>query len=64
MEDVVVGALLGAPGPHAADRLGSFQGLDLGLLIHAQHDRAFGWVQIESPTTSWTLAISCGSVKT
>jgi hypothetical protein len=36
---VVVGALLGASRPHAADGLGALEGLDLGFLVYAQHDR-------------------------
>jgi hypothetical protein len=31
-------ALLGRVEPDRADRLGTFQGLNLGLLIHAQAD--------------------------
>jgi hypothetical protein len=31
-----------------ADRLGAFQGLDLGLLIHAQHNRTVGWVKVQA----------------
>jgi hypothetical protein len=27
--------------------LGALEGLELGLLVHAQHDRAVGWVQVE-----------------
>jgi hypothetical protein len=40
-------ALLGPIQPDTADRLGAFQGLDLGLLVHTEHDRACGWVQIQ-----------------
>jgi hypothetical protein len=29
------------------DRLGAFQRLDLGLLVHAQHDRVLGRVQVQ-----------------
>ena len=45
--DVVVGAALGHPGHHRQCRLGALQGLDLGLLVHAQHHRRLGWVQVE-----------------
>jgi hypothetical protein len=47
MSGVIVGALLGASRPHVAHGLGALQGLDLGLLIDAQHDRAVGWVRVE-----------------
>jgi hypothetical protein len=47
MPDVVVGALLGPIQPDAADRLGAFQGRDLGLLVHPEHDCPLGWVQVE-----------------
>jgi hypothetical protein len=46
--DVVVGALFGPVGPDPADRLGTLQGLDLGLLVHAQHHRPLGWVQVQA----------------
>ena len=45
--DVVVGALLGHARHHRERRLGPGQGLDLGLLVHRQHDRALGRVQVE-----------------
>jgi len=47
MSGVVVCALLRASRPHAAHGLGALEGLELGLLVHAQHDRAVGWVQVE-----------------
>jgi hypothetical protein len=48
MSDVVVGAALRASRPDAARGLSAFHGLDLGLLIDAQHHRAIGWVLVES----------------
>ena len=36
---VVVGGLLGQPGPDGQDRLGAVERLDLGLLVDAEHDR-------------------------
>ena len=39
MADVVVGAPLGPARAYRAKRLSAFQRLDLGLLVHAQHDR-------------------------
>jgi hypothetical protein len=46
--DVIVGALLGPPGPDATNGLGAFQGLDLGLLVHAEDHRPLGWVQVQA----------------
>ena len=45
--DVVVGAFLGHARHHRERRLRPGQGLDLGLLVHAQHDRGLGRVQVE-----------------
>jgi hypothetical protein len=50
--DVVVGAPLGhARHPRQCQRgqhrLGAVQGLHPGFLVHAQHDRPFGWVVIK-----------------
>jgi len=46
--DVVVGAPLGHAGDHRQYRAAAGQGLDLALLVHAEHDRAFAWVQVEA----------------
>jgi hypothetical protein len=45
---VVVGGALRHPGKHRQDRGGAVQCLDLGFLVHAEHDRAFGRVQIQA----------------
>jgi hypothetical protein len=47
MAAIVVRAPLGPVRPDAAHGLGALQGLDLGLLVDAEHDRALGWVQVE-----------------
>ena len=44
---VVVGAFLGHAGHHRERRLAARQRLDLGLLVHAQHHRGLGRVQVE-----------------
>jgi hypothetical protein len=46
--DRVVDALLRPIQPHPADWLGALQGLDLGLVVHAQHHRPLRWVQIQA----------------
>ena len=45
--DVIVGDALHIAQAHRQDRLGPIQGLDLGLLVHAQDHRMVGRVQIE-----------------
>lgn len=60
--DVVRGAALDQVRPHGLDRRGAVQGLDLGLLLDAEHDGVLRRVQVE-PTTSTTLASSSGSVE-
>jgi hypothetical protein len=45
--DVVMGLLLGDPGPQRQHRRCPFQGLDLGLLINVQHDGLVGRVEVE-----------------
>jgi hypothetical protein len=45
--DVVVAAALRHTGRHREDGLGAIEGLHLGLLVHAEHDGAFGWVQVQ-----------------
>ena len=47
MPDVVVGAFLSLPGLHRQRLLGPVQGLDLGLLVDAEHDRVLRRVQIQ-----------------
>ena len=48
MADVVVGAPLGHARHHRQHRLGPVQGLDPGLLVHAQHHRLLGRVVVEA----------------
>ncbi len=45
---VVVGAPLGHAGHHRQHRLGPVQGLYLGLLVHAEHDRLLRRVVVEA----------------
>ena len=45
--DVVVAGPRGGAGQHREHRLGAVEGLDLGLLVHAQHQRPFGRVEVE-----------------
>ena len=44
---VVVGAFLGHAGHHRERRLAARQRLDLGLLVHTQHHRGLGRVEVE-----------------
>lgn len=46
--DVVVGAPLGHARHHRQHRLGPVQGLDLRLLIHRQHHRTLGRVEVQT----------------
>src|SRR5205823_4159368 len=46
--DVVVGLALRDARPKGQDRCGAVQGLDLALLVYAQHDRRIGWVQVQA----------------
>ena len=41
-------ALLGHPGHHRERRLRPCEGLHLRLLVDAEHDGGFGWVQVEA----------------
>ena len=43
---VVAGPRRGA-GQHRKDRRSPVECLDLGLLVHAQHERPFGWVEVQ-----------------
>ena len=45
---VVVGAPLGHPGHHRQHRSRAVQRLNLGLLVHAEHQRLFRGVQVEA----------------
>ncbi len=45
---VVVGAPFGEALLHRQHRRGPIQRLDLGLLIHAQHDRVLRWRQVQT----------------
>ena len=47
MSLVVVRAPLLLSGPHGQHRLGTAERLNLRLLIHAQHQRMMGWIEIE-----------------
>ena len=59
---VVVGATLGhARGAAAAPAWSRSQGLELGLLVHAQHHRRRQVGSGSSPTMSRTLSMNCGS---
>ena len=44
---VVVGAFLGLPGLHRQRLLGPVQGLDLGFLVDAEHDRVLRRVEVQ-----------------
>jgi len=35
-------------GPERKNRLGAIQRLDLALLIHTEHNRLVGWIQVET----------------
>ena len=48
MAQVVMRAPLGHAGGQRQDRLGAIQGLDLALLIHAQHHRLGRRIQIQA----------------
>jgi hypothetical protein len=43
----VVRGLLRQPGTQRQHRCGAVECLDLGLLVHAQHQGLLGWVQVE-----------------
>jgi hypothetical protein len=45
--DIIVGASLDPARRHRPDRLGAFERLDLGLLVHAEHDRVRRGIQIQ-----------------
>jgi hypothetical protein len=45
---VVVAEALGQPGLQRQDRRGAIQRLDLGLLVHTQHDRVLRWRQVQA----------------
>jgi hypothetical protein len=59
---VVVGALLGPIQPDSADRLGAFQAWIWDFSSTQSTTARAGGCRY-SPTTSWTLAASCGSVE-
>ena len=61
MSLVVVRAPLLLSGPHGQHRLGTAERLNLRLLIHAQHQRMMGWIEIE-PNNIPHFVISNGSV--
>jgi hypothetical protein len=43
---IVMGAASDQARGHRQDRRGPLRGLDLGLLVHAEHDRVLGRVQV------------------
>jgi hypothetical protein len=45
--DIIVGVPLDPARRHRPDRLGAFQRLDLGLLVHTEHDRVRRGIQIQ-----------------
>ena len=45
--NIVMGAPLDPARSYRPDRLGALQRLDLGLLVHTDHDRVRRWVQVE-----------------
>ena len=47
MPDIVVGPPLNSARRHRPDRLGAFQRLDLGLLVHTEHDRTRRRIQVQ-----------------
>ena len=47
MAAVVMRSPLRHAGHHRQDRLRAIQGLNLALLVHAQHQRSVGWVQVQ-----------------
>ena len=61
--EVVLGAPLDPSRRHWLDRLGPLQRPDLGLLVHTHSTMACAGGSRYSPTTSRTLASSCGSVE-
>jgi hypothetical protein len=50
-----VGAPLGLTGPHGQNWLGAVEGLDLALLIGAQHQGPFGRVEIQADDVAHLL---------
>ena len=48
MAFVIVRAALGLAGLHRKNRLTAAQGLNLTLLIHAQHQPMMRWVQVQA----------------
>ena len=62
VSDVVVGEPLGQPRLHRQHRLSAVQRLDLGLLVHAEHDRVLRWRQVQ-PDDVDDLGFQLGSVE-
>ena len=60
---VVMGAPLGQAGPQRQHRRGPVQRLDLALLIHADHDRFSGGVQVEARRRRGSSPRAPGSVE-
>ena len=66
MAFVIVGATLNLTGQHRKDRLATAQRLNLTLLIHAQHQRMMGRVQVqvmETISTAFWALEECNSGK-
>src|SRR5215210_7703626 len=59
---VVMRAPLDLAGPHRQDRLASVEGLDLALLVDAQHEARAGGTMYK-PTMSRTFVTKSGSVE-
>ena len=58
--EIVVGAAFGLAGAHRQQRRGTFERLNLTLLVHAQHQGAVGWIEVKA-NDSRTLSIKSGS---
>jgi len=58
--NIIMAAAFHLSGTHGQQGLGAIQGLDLRLLIHAQHQRPVGWVQIQADDIAH-LSMNSGS---
>ena len=45
---VIVATALALPGTHGQQGRGTIERLNLALFVHAQHQRAVGWVEVEA----------------
>ncbi len=55
MSSVVMSPTLGCARTHREDRLSAVQRLDLALLVDTEHERSFGWAQVEADNVSYLL---------